>query len=109
MLKTSVNTDVQFVFALFLVGSTVLRFEHLVLISHAFYHLSNASSPFPFSCFSGRVLCFYLGHHNPPTSTSFVAGIIGVLHHTQLGFLDKVLLIFSFLLALNHNLPISDS
>jgi hypothetical protein len=65
--------------------------------------------PFSFSYFSGRVLCFCLGQHNPTASTFFADGIISVIHHTQLVFWDKVLLTFLLLLALTHNLPISYS
>jgi hypothetical protein len=64
-------------------GCRVLMFEHLQLIRHVLYHLSHASRPYPFSYFSGSILCFCLGHHNFPTSISFVAGITGVFHHTQ--------------------------
>jgi hypothetical protein len=54
----------------------------LTLARQALYLLNHVTSPFCFSYFSDRVLCFCLGH---PASTEIpLAGITEVNHHTLL-------------------------
>jgi hypothetical protein len=64
-----------------------------VLVGQVVYHLSHVPSPFCFIYFQVEFCTFCPGlalDQEPPTSTSQVAGIIGVIHHTQL-ILEKVL------------------
>jgi hypothetical protein len=64
----------------------ILEFELRTLHLYS-YHLSHDTSPFCFSYFSDRSLCFCLGLASdcePSTSASSIAGITGVPYHIQL-------------------------
>jgi hypothetical protein len=73
----------------FLGDNTRIWTQSLRLIMHVLYHLSNAHSLLCFSYFLSGVSCSCLGlalDGDPSTSASWVVGITGMNHHTQLGY-----------------------